>query len=246
MKQKNTGKELENEVYDLIVTITNKNEFMVSNPNVRIKRKPRYYSKDREAEIEFDVSVEKYLVDPDENKNIKPSIIIVIECKDYLKGIPVDDVEEFHAKLQQIGADSTKGIVITKNGFFQKSAVSYAESKGIALARIMPDNQITFVLFCMSMQMGRKMTDEEKQKIKEEKNKPLVESGYISCNRNFFSLSGEESLEELVISFFGINYYEYTLLGIEMRYNEIENVKIKKKLRKKRKIWSIIASIFSR
>ena len=147
MKQKNTGTEFENEVYDLIVAITNKNKFMVSNPNVRIKRKPRYYSKDREAEIEFDVSVEKYLVDPDENKDIKPSIIIVIECKDYLKGIPVDDMEEFHAKLQQIGADSTKGMVITKNGFFQKSALLYAKSKGIALARMIPDDQIQYILF---------------------------------------------------------------------------------------------------
>lgn len=134
-------------MYDLTVTITSKNKFMVSNPNVRIKRKPRYYSKDREAEIEFDVSVEKYLVDPDENKDIKPSIIIVIECKDYLKGIPVDDMEEFHAKLQQIGADSTKGMVITKNGFFQKSALLYAKSKGIALARIIPDTQIQYTLF---------------------------------------------------------------------------------------------------
>lgn len=146
MKKKNTGAEFEEEVYKLICDIIGRNEFMVSFPNVRIRRKPKYYSKDRDAEIEFDVSVEKYLKSPDENKGIKPSIIVVIECKDYSKRIPVDDVEEFHAKLQQIGADNTKGMVITKNGFFQKSAVSYAESKGIALARMeLPNNTLFLV-----------------------------------------------------------------------------------------------------
>lgn len=144
MLRKNTGEKLEEEVYDLIHEAINKNEFMISNPNVKIRKNPRYYSKDRGANIEFDVSVEKYLDDPDENKDIKPSIIIVIECKDYSNGIPVDDVEEFHAKLQQIGEDNTKGIIITKHGCFQRSAVAYAESKGIALARIIPDNQFFF------------------------------------------------------------------------------------------------------
>lgn len=190
-KKKNTGAKLEKEVYDLIHEIINKNEFMVSNPNVKIRKRPRYYSRDRGKNIEFDVSIEKYLADPEKNKDINPSIIIVIECKDYSNGIPVDDVEEFHEKLQQIGADNTKGMMITKNGCFQKSALLYAKSKGIALARIIPDNQIQYVSFwsyCL----------ETRQEIISQSIYSLTNRKYKSINKKFFSLTGEESLEELI------------------------------------------------
>lgn len=180
---------------------------MVSNPNVRIRKKPRYYSKDRDAEIEFDVSVEKYLGNPDENENMRPSIIVIIECKDYSSNIPVDDVEEFHAKLQQVGADNTKGMMITQNGCFQKSALNYAGSKGIALARILPFEQIYFVLNCKLNNYENMMTEDERQEYirrKDERRKnetirALMEEGYISHDGNFFSLTGDYSLEKLII-----------------------------------------------
>lgn len=189
---KNTGAAFEEEVYKLISKIVNKNEFMVSNPNVRIRKKPRYYSKDRDTEIEFDVSVEKYLGNPDENKDIKPSIIIVIECKDYSSNIPVDDVEEFHAKLQQVGADNTKGMMITQKGCFQKSALTYANTKGIALARILPDDQVVFLLALID---NKKL---ETEKIEIEIS-ALTEKDYISYDKGFFSLTGDYSLEKLII-----------------------------------------------
>ena len=193
-KTKNTGAAFEEEVFKLISEIVNKNEFMVSNPNVRILKKPRYYSKDRDAEIEFDVSVEKYLGNPDENENMRPSIIVIIECKDYSSNIPVDDVEEFHAKLQQVGADNTKGMMITQKGCFQRSALNYAESKGIALARILPDDQVEFVL-----SFG--ITNYEMLEIERIGNelRALTEKDYISYDKGFFSLTGDYSLEKLII-----------------------------------------------
>lgn len=201
-KRKNTGKKLEREVYDLISKIVNENEFIVSNPNVKIKKKPRYYSKDRDSEIEFDISVEKYLAETDKNKNIKPSIIVVIECKDYKNGIPVDDVEEFHAKLQQIGADNTKGIIITKHGCFQRSALAYAESKGTALARIIPENQIEYLVFydygCYCYK------------------NPLLEIDSMSKNR-FFSSYGDNDLMSLVFRLFEIDYFDYCKKNKERR-----------------------------
>ncbi len=206
-KTKNTGAAFEEEVYKLISEIVNKNEFMVSNPNVRIRQKPRYYSKDRDAEIEFDVSVEKYLGNPDENENMRPSIIVVIECKDYSSSIPVDDVEEFHAKLQQIGADNTKGMMITQKGCFQRSALNYAESKGIALARILPFEQIHFVMNNIIDNYKNVMTEKERQEYirmeyerrKNKTRRALMEEGYISYDDNFFSLTGDYSLKKLII-----------------------------------------------
>lgn len=209
--EKNTGKSFEEEVYKIISQIVKENRFMVSFPNVRILRKPRYYSKDRGAEIEFDISVEKYLDNPDENENMRPSIIIIIECKDYSKSIPVDDVEEFHAKLQQIGADNTKGMMITQNGCFQRSTLTYAESKGIALARILPSNQVHFAMFCRidSMLAKGKMTEKEKREIAERRIKPLIEKNYISYNQHFYSSAEDDNLEHLIVRLFGIDYFEY-------------------------------------
>src|SRR5947209_8535809 len=88
-----------------------------------------YYSKDRNSNIIVDVSIE--LIPPG---TTIPSLIWVWECKDYAGSIPVDDIEEFHAKLEQIAADKTKGTIIT-TGQFQESTIQYALSKGIGLTR---------------------------------------------------------------------------------------------------------------
>lgn len=207
-KKKNTGAKLEKEVYELIQEIANENKFMVSNPNVNIREKPIYYSKDRGAEIEFDISVEKYLANLDKSKDIKPSIIIVIECKDYSNGIPVDDVEEFHAKLQQIGADNTKGMIITRNGCFQKSAISYAESKGIALARILPDEQIKYM---PAWQMSLDSCGIE----------PLVEKDYISIGGSFFSFPETYDIESMVFKLCNININTKLSNNILKNWNEL-------------------------
>ena len=146
----NTGMPFEKIVFNIIDNLVKSNEFLVSNPNTKVCRKASYYSKDRESYIKCDISVEKYLGNPDENSKLRPSIIVIIECKDYARSIPIDDVEEFHAKLQQIGADNTKGIMITRNGKFQKSALVYAKSKGIALARILPEDQVHYIMHMMT------------------------------------------------------------------------------------------------
>ncbi|MBI4447172.1 MAG: restriction endonuclease [Acidobacteria bacterium] len=88
-----------------------------------------YFSKDRHRKIIFDISIELYV-----SGSEQPSLIWVWECKDYSNPVPVSDVEEFHAKIQQLGEDNTKGTLISR-GVLQKSALAYAISKGIGVAR---------------------------------------------------------------------------------------------------------------
>lgn len=95
-----------------------------------------YYSKDRDKPIDMDVSIEFFRQGADE-----PYIIWVWECKDYTGQVPIDDVEEFHAKLEQVGVHKFKGTVACRKGF-QKSVLNYARSYGIGLARIRPDGSI--------------------------------------------------------------------------------------------------------
>ena len=93
--------------------------------------RPEYFSKDRLKNIVLDVSLELF------REGAKaPYIRWVWECKNYTKKVPVDDVEEFHSKLEQIGLHSIKGTIACRNGF-QEGAIRYAESKGIGLVRIL-------------------------------------------------------------------------------------------------------------
>lgn len=194
----NTGIELEKIVLEKVKKLVEDNEFLVSNPNVYVLEKPKYFSKDRNAEIEFDVSIEKYFENPKQHNNIRASLIIIIECKDYKKSISVDDVEEFHAKLEQVGADKTKGIMITKEATYQKSALMYAESKGITLARILPDNQVEYICYRMMPWEYERIKKEENCKINIEK-ALSSKKFYSKHGQNYYDTFGGENLADSII-----------------------------------------------
>lgn len=99
-----------------------------------------YYSRARKREIVFDVSIEVTRRDATE-----PFLIWIWECKNYTGPVPVDDLEEFHAKLEQVGADNTKGTVITSS-YFQSGAREFARTNGIGLVRRAPDGSTIYLL----------------------------------------------------------------------------------------------------
>ena len=106
----------------------------------KIFRKKGYYSKDREKNIIFDISVEVTLPGQDHF-----SLLFLIECKNYGHSVPVDDMEEFFAKIQQVSGANTKGIVISTNSF-QEGAFKFANSKGIGLLRYFDKENLEWVL----------------------------------------------------------------------------------------------------
>lgn len=129
MKQ---GDEFEQLMYSELKHLLESGKLLLSPENTEMFLGKKYFSLQRQDYIQMDITIEKYY-----NENSQyPSLILVFECKDYNGSIPVDDVEEFHAKLQQIGADNTKGFIITRNGRFQKSAISYAKANGISLVKV--------------------------------------------------------------------------------------------------------------
>ena len=194
---KNTGLALENEVYQVVSNLVKNNNFILANPYVKVHKKKGYYSKDRESNIIFDVTVEKYWEDPDTHPGIKPALIVVIECKDYAHSVPVDDVEEFHAKLQQIGADNTKGMMITRKGSFQPGALKYANSKNIGIARVLPHDQLDFLLHMLTVNSFSNIANPyaDAHSIVN----ALTNRDYRSDNgQSFFSMTCESSLENMV------------------------------------------------
>jgi hypothetical protein len=111
--------------------------------------KKGYHSKDRNEDIIVDVSVEVHTAGA-------LSLLYVYECKSYSSSIPVNDVEEFMSKLNQIAPANRKGIVVSM-GPFQSGTVAYAKSNGIGLYRFLPRKTQQVVGF-MTADSARKAT----------------------------------------------------------------------------------------
>ena len=134
------GDKLEELIFEIFERQISEDRFFSKREFCKIYRKKGYYSKDREKNIVFDVSVEVTL--PGQERY---SVLFLIECKNYGHRVPVDDVEEFFAKIQQISGANAKGIVVATNSF-QEGAFKFAKSKGIGLLRYYSKEQLDWVL----------------------------------------------------------------------------------------------------
>jgi hypothetical protein len=74
-------------------------------------------------------------------------VLVLVECKHYKSKVPVDDVEEFHSKIDDIGAH--KGILITTIGF-QSGALKAAKGRRIALALLTKEPQPGEIRYVMA------------------------------------------------------------------------------------------------
>lgn len=123
------GDKLELAIFESFSDDITNGRFLAQKECCKIFTKKGYYSKDREKDIIFDVSIEIYL--PGQETY---SMLVLIECKNYKHKVPVDDVEEFYAKTQQISGANIKAIVASTNSY-QDGAFKFSRSKGIGLLR---------------------------------------------------------------------------------------------------------------
>jgi len=135
-----TGDALEAFVFNYISAEIAGGRFLFTPDSATVTRKKPYFSKDRQANIVFDIAVESRLPGAE-----APSVIVLIECKNYGHPVPVDDIEEFFAKIQQVAAANGKGVMFCSNSF-QRGTLEYAKSKGIALVRVFPDGELKYEL----------------------------------------------------------------------------------------------------
>lgn len=86
------------------------------------------------------ISKRKIKVDVSFNYKIAKgaNVLFLVECKCYNHSVSVDEVEEFHSKIDDIGAH--KGIMVTTVGF-QKGTIKAARGRGISLALITTEHQ---------------------------------------------------------------------------------------------------------
>ena len=136
----NTGQSLEHEIEDYLNLELKRGELGIDPKYAQVFRHKGYHSSLRGKLIIVDVSLE--LRRPDA---IEPYFIWIWECKNYAKSVPVDDVEEFHGKLEQLGMHRIKGTIACRNGF-QSGAISVARGWGIGLVRLLPKGSVIRLL----------------------------------------------------------------------------------------------------
>jgi Zn-dependent peptidase ImmA (M78 family) len=134
------GNDLENSVYKQVLHDISAGIFGFDPSCCRPFQKKGYFSKDRGSNIIFDITIEVWMPEATDW-----FLLIVFECKNYSHKVPVDDIEEFFQKVEQIGPAATKAIVVSSNAF-QSGAISFAKSKRMGLARHFPESQLEWVL----------------------------------------------------------------------------------------------------
>jgi hypothetical protein len=136
---------------------------------VTVHRRKPYTGRVSGREIVVDVSFNYDLAGAD--------LLCVIECKCYNHAVPVDDVEEFHSKLDDIGAQ--KGIMITTVGY-QDGAMRTAKGRRIALALLTNKSQTGELKFVVNVGGKEKHRGEEEEFFQGNLRAPLdhFEGGY--------------------------------------------------------------------
>ncbi|MDV6341912.1 restriction endonuclease [Nitrosomonas sp. Is35] len=141
------GNKFEDQVFAAIYDEVYEGRLGLQPQQCRIFQKKGYYSRDRGGNIIVDISIELWLPGAPQW-----SMLWICECKDYSGSLPVDDVEEFKSKLDQISGKNVKGLLAI-TGALQRGAFNYAKSQGIGVVRILPEDQVCWVMYHMTSAM---------------------------------------------------------------------------------------------
>ncbi|TFZ36065.1 ImmA/IrrE family metallo-endopeptidase [Pseudomonas syringae] len=135
------GDRFEEQVFDFLSKEIIEGRFYAFRPECcKIFRKKGYYSRDREDFIIFDVSVEIFLPGFD-----TPSMLVLIECKNYNGKVPVGDIEEFGSKISQVSGFNAKGIFASASAF-QSGTFNIARNRGFGVLRFFEPSEFRWQL----------------------------------------------------------------------------------------------------
>lgn len=134
------GDIFEEQVFQFLTREIHEGRFFCRPEHCQIYRKRSYYSRDREAFIIFDIAIEVFLPGLD-----KPSMTMIIECKNYNGTVPVGDIEEFSSKISQVAGFNVKGIFASMSAF-QSGTFNIARNKGFGLLRYFDHSEFRWEL----------------------------------------------------------------------------------------------------
>ncbi|CEL29310.1 ImmA/IrrE family metallo-endopeptidase [Pseudomonas fluorescens] len=135
------GDRFEEQVFEFLSREINKGRFYAFQPECcKIFRKKGYFSRDREDFIIFDISVEVFLPGFE-----TPSLLVLIECKNYSGKVPVGDIEEFGSKISQVAGFNAKGIFASASAF-QSGTFNIARNRGFGVLRYFDQSEFRWEL----------------------------------------------------------------------------------------------------
>ena len=133
------GDLFEERAREILINAINEGQLGIISTSCKIFSKHAYYSKDRAADITFDLSIE---VRPPNAKEMH--LLYLVECKDYSnRKVEIGDVEILASKLDQI--EGSKGIMVVSSEL-QKSALEFARSKRIMVIEVNPSGHANTVM----------------------------------------------------------------------------------------------------
>lgn len=159
MSSVQVGNKLEDAIYALFREEIDAGRFFSDKSCCKLYKKKGYYSKDRKSNIIFDVSIELFLPGASDY-----SVVLLIECKNYAHRVPVDDVEEFYSKVDQVGAANAKAVVAS-TAAFQAGAREFAKSKKMGLLRYFSADNFKWELLRSPSACARRVNLEAEESI---------------------------------------------------------------------------------
>jgi len=205
------GNEFEDKVFSIIEDLLDNGDFFVDGKRSQIFQKKAYYSRDRDSDIITDISIETYLPEADTF-----SLLTIIECKNLEHKVPVDDVEEFDSKINQLGEHNTKGILITKTGF-QRGALKVGKSKKFGLCIVQDQNKLQWINYRKDKRTNIAAYEDASKRI----------LGDIKLESNFCGISDCKSynnIPEFLIDIGIIDLYEHQAKYVDVKYLKTKEI----------------------
>lgn len=178
---RNDGKSLEKEVATLVAQLLTSGQLPYRPELCRFKPKAKYYSRNRDALVDFENALEVYVKDNIDEPDAKPTHVIIFECKDHGRDVEVKLVDELVGRLAGGFGFNIKAYMITRKGF-QSGALSTARNNGIGLIKLMPDDKIFFLAHFETFDNIERSRREFPQRVR----RALTDPEYVSDSEAFY------------------------------------------------------------
>lgn len=180
--ERNDGMDLEREVADLVAKLLASGELPYRPELVRFRPKARYYSRSREAEVDFENVLEVYVKDNFGKDDAQPTHVVIFECKDHKRELEVKLMDELVGRLAGGYGFSIKAYMVTRNGF-QSGTVATARNNGIGLIKLMPKDKVQYFAHLQTYDSLERSRREFPLRVKRALLNPL----YVSDGERFYA-----------------------------------------------------------
>lgn len=181
--QRNDGTDLEREVADLVAKLLSSGDLPYRPELVRFRPKAKYYSRSREAEVDFENVLEVYVKDNFGNAGAQPTHVVIFECKDHKRELEVKLMDELVGRLAGGYGFNIKAYMVTRTGF-QSGTLTTARNNGIGLIKLMPDDKVQYFAHLQTYDS----LERSQRELPSRAQRALLSPHYVSDGERFYAV----------------------------------------------------------